>query len=289
MLKRAHPGLRETTRVLRILGNQNRVIENFIRDSDTVVGELSATAATSSAGSRRPATPPRSPPPAARRIREGFRRLPTFLARAAARPWPGSRPDRRPAAAARRPPQRRAQPDHLLHPPRPVLAGLAPGAAQPRRGLRGGHPGVPRGHPGDLGAQRARPQGHAHLQAAAPVPPDAGRAQPRDRERPPRDGRGAAGARPDAIGPGDKSGFTGFEALWNYPFWQGAEPSTATTPTATSCALSLIADPDCAPLHTHRPQQPRGQDASSTSAASGSGPTCRASTTPGLHDEPARP
>ncbi|MBA2504813.1 MAG: MCE family protein, partial [Thermoleophilaceae bacterium] len=41
-LKKAHPGLRETSKVLRILGNQNKVIQNFITDSDTVVGELEA-------------------------------------------------------------------------------------------------------------------------------------------------------------------------------------------------------------------------------------------------------
>ena len=40
VLKRAHPGLRETSKTLRILGNQNRVIENFIRDSDVVVAQL---------------------------------------------------------------------------------------------------------------------------------------------------------------------------------------------------------------------------------------------------------
>src|SRR3954453_2932656 len=40
VLRRAHPGLRETSKVLRILGNQNQVIENFIKDSDTVVAEL---------------------------------------------------------------------------------------------------------------------------------------------------------------------------------------------------------------------------------------------------------
>jgi virulence factor Mce-like protein len=40
VLKRAHPGLRETSRVLRILGDQNEVIKNFITDSDTVVAEL---------------------------------------------------------------------------------------------------------------------------------------------------------------------------------------------------------------------------------------------------------
>jgi ABC-type transporter Mla subunit MlaD len=40
VLRRAHPGLRETSKVLKILGNQNKIIENFITDSDTVVGEL---------------------------------------------------------------------------------------------------------------------------------------------------------------------------------------------------------------------------------------------------------
>jgi virulence factor Mce-like protein len=40
VLRRAHPGLRETSRVLRILGDQNEVIKNFITDSDTVVKEL---------------------------------------------------------------------------------------------------------------------------------------------------------------------------------------------------------------------------------------------------------
>jgi ABC-type transporter Mla subunit MlaD len=40
VLERAHPGLRETSRVLRILGDQNDVIERFITDADTVVNEL---------------------------------------------------------------------------------------------------------------------------------------------------------------------------------------------------------------------------------------------------------
>ena len=40
VLRRAHPGLRETSRVLGILGSQNRVIKDFITNSDTVVTEL---------------------------------------------------------------------------------------------------------------------------------------------------------------------------------------------------------------------------------------------------------
>jgi virulence factor Mce-like protein len=41
-LRRAHPGLRETSRVLNILGRQNQVIKDFITDSDRVVEELEA-------------------------------------------------------------------------------------------------------------------------------------------------------------------------------------------------------------------------------------------------------
>jgi ABC-type transporter Mla subunit MlaD len=40
VLHRAAPGLRETSKVLRILGRQNQVIKNFITNSDIVVNEL---------------------------------------------------------------------------------------------------------------------------------------------------------------------------------------------------------------------------------------------------------
>jgi ABC-type transporter Mla subunit MlaD len=42
VLHRASPGLRETSKVLRILGRQNEVIKNFITNSDIVVKELAA-------------------------------------------------------------------------------------------------------------------------------------------------------------------------------------------------------------------------------------------------------
>ena len=42
VLKRAHPGLRETSEVLEILGDQNQVIQDFIVDSDRVIAELEA-------------------------------------------------------------------------------------------------------------------------------------------------------------------------------------------------------------------------------------------------------
>jgi ABC-type transporter Mla subunit MlaD len=79
VLKRAHPGLRETQKTLKILGDQSEVIKNFIKDSDTVVRELdrkknevarwiTETGRTSEiSASRRDA------------IAAGFHRLPTFL------------------------------------------------------------------------------------------------------------------------------------------------------------------------------------------------------------------
>ncbi|MGI8512279.1 MAG: hypothetical protein ACR2NH_06585, partial [Solirubrobacteraceae bacterium] len=42
VLRRAHPGLRETNKTLKILANQNTILKNFVRDSDTVVGQLAA-------------------------------------------------------------------------------------------------------------------------------------------------------------------------------------------------------------------------------------------------------
>ncbi|HYZ30160.1 MAG TPA: MlaD family protein, partial [Thermoleophilaceae bacterium] len=42
VLRRAVPGLRETSKVLQILGRQNEVIKNFITNSDTVVKDLEA-------------------------------------------------------------------------------------------------------------------------------------------------------------------------------------------------------------------------------------------------------
>jgi phospholipid/cholesterol/gamma-HCH transport system substrate-binding protein len=79
VLRRAHPGLRETQKTLKILGNQSEIIKNFIKDSDTVVGELdrkknevarwiTETGRTSEiSASRRDA------------IAAGFHTLPTFL------------------------------------------------------------------------------------------------------------------------------------------------------------------------------------------------------------------
>jgi virulence factor Mce-like protein len=79
VLRRAHPGLRETSRVLKILGDQNDVIERFIVNSDTVVNQLEqnkkdvARWVTASADSAE-VSASRS-----RQISETFHKLPEFL------------------------------------------------------------------------------------------------------------------------------------------------------------------------------------------------------------------
>jgi virulence factor Mce-like protein len=42
VIHRADPGLQQTSRVLKILGNQNQIIKNFITNSDTVIAQLEA-------------------------------------------------------------------------------------------------------------------------------------------------------------------------------------------------------------------------------------------------------
>jgi ABC-type transporter Mla subunit MlaD len=42
VIRRADPALQQTSRVLKILGNQNRIIQNFIVNSDTVIAQLEA-------------------------------------------------------------------------------------------------------------------------------------------------------------------------------------------------------------------------------------------------------
>ncbi len=79
VLRRAHPGLRETSKTLKILGDQNRTIANFITDSDTVINQLEArkrevTRFIQEAGDTASITATRR-----RALRQTFRKFPTFL------------------------------------------------------------------------------------------------------------------------------------------------------------------------------------------------------------------
>ena len=80
VLKRAHPGLRETSRVLRILGRQNSVIERFIVNSDRVIGELEGNKRDVVRWVRESADTAEISASRREDISRGFERLPTFLA-----------------------------------------------------------------------------------------------------------------------------------------------------------------------------------------------------------------
>ena len=108
------------------------------------------------AGSRRRATPRRSRRPAARRCGpSSSASRPSSTS--SARPWRGSASwptSRRPLLADLR--ARRARPEHLLHPARPVRRGEPPGRPLARPDGRGGHEGVQQRQAGDRRAEQAR-------------------------------------------------------------------------------------------------------------------------------------
>ena len=210
-------------RCCRSWATRTRVIENFIKDSDTVVAAAGgAQAGGRRAGSSRPARPPRSPPPAARSC---ARRSTSCPASSTSSTPTMARledltdeqiPLLRDAAA------RGARPGRLPDPARPVRRGLAAGGALARRGVRGGRARVREG-------QRTRSTSCARLARRTRPPPPSRCASSSSRwttaaarstatraarsTAPPAERPVATAARP--------RGFTGLESIWNYFFWQG--------------------------------------------------------------------
>ena len=141
VLRRSFPGLRETRKTLRILGDQNRTIKQFITDADTVVTRLESrrgdvtdfirdsrgAAETGGVAPRRPA-PGRAPAPGLpdRAAAHAWPSCRTWPARAAR--WPTS------CAARRRTPRRCCNGWARSRRPRcPRCAGWARPPARPRR------------------------------------------------------------------------------------------------------------------------------------------------------------
>jgi ABC-type transporter Mla subunit MlaD len=218
VLRRAHPGLRETSKTLRILGDQNRVIESFIRDSDTVIAELEANkkevvrwvreagdAAAISASRRQ-------------QLRAGLRRLPTFLDEL--RPTMqrlGELADEQTPLLVD---LRRAAPDLDT-----FFTRVGPFADASRPAVRS------LGEAGAVGTRafRAGRQEMAELRELAEEGPAFAKPLRQflqtidDRRRGvERDPRAAATAppAPDPTAEGAERGFTGMEALWDFFYWQ---------------------------------------------------------------------
>lgn len=222
VLRRAHPGLRETSRTLNILAGQRRVINQFIGDAATVVAELDERKAdvgrwVTEAGEAAEIS-------ASRRedLRRNFELLPRTLAEL--RPY---MVQLRRLADEQIPTLRdlrAAAPDVNR-----LLARLGPFADASRPAFRA----LGRTSRSGVAALRETRQEVAALQRLGRESP--GFAKPLrqllqtmdDRRRSVEDDPRAtatAPPKPDktaATGTPNQSGFTGFEAFWNYLYWQG--------------------------------------------------------------------
>jgi virulence factor Mce-like protein len=219
-LRRAHPGLRETSRVLRILGDQNKVIEDFITDSDRVVEELEANRHdvarwVEEAGDTAAITATRRA-----ELRRTFQKLPTFL------------DELRPTMARL---------GELADEQTPLLADMQRAAPSLNRFLtrlgpfsEASTPAVDSlGETSKVGTRAFR-EGRQEIRLLRTLAPQAQPAfkpirqflqtiddRRRGLEDDPRSVKGSPAAPdPTAIRAGGPSAFTGMEALWNYFFWQ---------------------------------------------------------------------
>ena len=218
VLRRASPGLRETSKVLQILGRQNEVIKNFITNSDTVVAQLEAKKRdvarwVKSAGHTAAVSATRQAA-----LREQWQQFPRFLGE--------------------------------LQPTMAQLGALADEQTPLLRQLRQTSPQLERFF-GDLGpfSEASRPsirslgqaavignkafkeskQEIAELKALAPNAPSASKQTRQflqsfdDRNRsfePDARAKESAPPGPDPVAYKDGQGFTGMEQLLNYAYWQ---------------------------------------------------------------------
>ena len=257
VLRRAHPGLRETSKVLRILGDQNEVIKSFITDSDTVVNELEKNKKdvvrwVEEAGDTAEISATRR-----KELRAQFQRFPEFL------------DELRPTMARL---------GELADEQTPLLADLHRAAPDldtffTRLGpfSEASRPAVKSlGEMGVVG-RRAFIKGKQEVRAlrrlAVNAPPFAKPlrqflqtidSRKRAIENDPR-AKAAAPPKPDPTAIPGEGGFTGMEALWNYFFWQTLSINMLDED-AHMLRASLTAVPDCIEFRNEPPKSAADQD-----------------------------
>jgi phospholipid/cholesterol/gamma-HCH transport system substrate-binding protein len=296
VLKRAHPGLRETNKTLRILGDQNQTIKRLIRDSDTDVRELERNKEdvvrfVHHAG--------RTAEIAATRendIRRGFRLMPGFLREL--RPTMARLGEFSDASVptlidlqASAPQLHRflVETEPFARTERPVLRSLG---STSRIGIRAINAS-------DKDIRQLR-------QVAAPLPPRGsspavqGLARPLrqflvsldDRKRSIEEDRRAQETGPPSYDPTHYTagqGFTGFESIVNYGFWQ-ALAINIHDDVSHFLRVLVLADPDCSPYNTDG-KDPMGQRdiTGKCSSYMGNYQPCipgKAQPTPGIRERP---
>jgi virulence factor Mce-like protein len=251
VLRRAHPGFRETSKVLRILGDQNEVIKNFITDSDTVVSELEKNKAdvvrwVKEAGDTAEISATRRD-----ELRAQFRRFPEFL------------DELRPTMARL---------GELADEQTPLLADLHRAAPDldtffTRLGpfAEASRPAVKSlGETGEVGRQAFREgkQEIAELRRLAVNAPPFAKPLRQflqtidDRKRAIENdvrAKETAPPAPDPTAISGEGGFTGMEAIWDYFFWQTLSINMLDDD-AHMLRASLTAVPDCIPWRNEPPK-----------------------------------
>jgi ABC-type transporter Mla subunit MlaD len=219
VIRRAHPGLRETSETLRILGRQTAQIESLITDADRVIGELESRKADVTRFVREAGRTAEISSTRRGELAATFRQLPAFLGEL--QPYMGRLGD-------------------LAEAQQPVLRDLGAASGDLNTFLERLRPFAEAGTPafealGDASvvgrrAVRRSDEEIAELRRLAREAP--GLAKPLrqflqtidDRERAVEPDARAAATDPPAPDKthisGSGGGFTGMEAIWNYFYWQ---------------------------------------------------------------------
>jgi ABC-type transporter Mla subunit MlaD len=257
VLRRAHPGLRETSRVLRILGDQNKVIKDFITDSDTVVQELEKNKRNVVRWVREAGDAAEISATRRNELRAQFQRFPQFLDEL--RPTMarlGELADEQTPLLAD---LRQAAPDLDT-----FFTRIGPFSEASRPAIRS------LGEMGEVGT-RAFNEGKQEIAELRRLSVNApGFAKPLrqflqtidDRKRaiePDVRAKETAPPAPDPTAIANEGGFTGMEAIWNFFYWQTLSINMLDDD-AHMLRASLTAAPDCIEWRNEPPKTPADQD-----------------------------
>ena len=202
VIRRAHPGLRETSETFRILARQNRIIRDFITNADRVSQAVEPNKEDVARWAEEAADTASIQASRSEELARYWNRLPTFLRELEPTMAQLGRTADRQIPTLRR--LREAAPEltDFFTEIEPFARSLA--RLDRRAGRRGrDRPrGAARVQGGDRGAERAVGERAQARQAAAPGPPDDRRPRPLHDARPGGPGRRAAGAGQDGVDEG---------------------------------------------------------------------------------------
>jgi virulence factor Mce-like protein len=257
VLRRAHPGLRESSRTLRILGDQNAAIESFIADSDTVVSELEhkkreVVRWIRAAGETAEVTATRR-----HELRAGLRRLPVFLDEL--RPTMARLGELADEQTPLLTDLRRAAPslDTFLTRAGPFAEAVGPAVDSLGDAAAVGNRAVRRGRAEMLELRELASEAQPFARPLRQFLQSAGERR-RAIEDDPR-AKASAPPAPDPTAIQHSGGFTAMEAIWNYFFWQTLSINMVDD-VGHILRASLTAAPDCIGVRNTPPRSAQDRE-----------------------------